>query len=89
MAAAPQGDTSDIRRGHSLVETNCASCHAIGREGASPLKGAPAFRDLHRRYPVEHLEEALAEGIITGHASMPEFKFEPKQVDEVTDYIKS
>jgi mono/diheme cytochrome c family protein len=32
---------------------------------------------------------ALGEGISTGHATMPEFKFEPKQVDEIIDYLKT
>jgi hypothetical protein len=32
---------------------------------------APPFRTLHERYPVENLEEPLAEGIISGHPSMP------------------
>ncbi len=49
---------------------------------------APPFRDLHKRYPVENLQEALGEGIATGHVAMPEFRFEPKQVDEIIDYLK-
>ena len=44
---------------------------------------------LHKRYPVETLEEALAEGITAGHSKMPEFKFEAKQVDEIIDYLKT
>ena len=65
------------------------TCHAIGRQGESPMAKAPPFRDLHKRYPVENLQEALGEGIATGHATMPEFKFEPKQVDEIIDYLKT
>ena len=38
---------------------------------------APPFRLLPQRYPVEHLAEALAEGIVTGHPAMPQFKFHP------------
>ena len=49
---------------------------------------APPFRDLHKQYPVENLQEALGEGIATGHATMPEFKFEPKQVDKIIDYLR-
>jgi cytochrome c len=51
-------------------------------ESASFPRSAP-------RYPVENLQEALGEGIATGHAAMPEFKFEPKQVDEIIDYLKT
>jgi mono/diheme cytochrome c family protein len=44
---------------------------------------------LHQRYPVETLEEALAEGITTGHPSMPEFRLEPDQINAVISYLKS
>ncbi|MET0314430.1 MAG: c-type cytochrome, partial [Hansschlegelia sp.] len=43
------------QRGLTFAKANCASCHAIGRTGASPLKIAPPFRTLHERYPVEML----------------------------------
>jgi hypothetical protein len=33
------------------------------------------FRTLGKRYPIEALEEALGEGIISGHPDMPEFRF--------------
>jgi cytochrome c len=50
---------------------------------------APPFRTLHERYPVETLQEALAEGIVTGHPSMPEFRFEPDQINDFLVYLKS
>jgi len=77
------------QRGSVLVRANCASCHAVGRVGESPLKIAPPFRTLHERYPVEDLEEPLAEGIITGHPTMPEFRFDPGQVGDIIAYLKS
>jgi hypothetical protein len=55
----------------------------------SPLNIAPPFHTLHLRYPVEHLEEALAEGITTGHPTMPEFKLDPGQIGDVIAYLKS
>jgi len=63
------------QRGFIILKTNCSRCHAIGKIGESPLKIAPPFRTLHERYPVEDLEKPLAEGIITGHPTMPEFRF--------------
>ena len=72
-----------------FVQANCAKCHAVGRVGDSPLSIAPAFRTLHERYPVESLQEALAEGIVTGHPSMPEFSLPPDQVEAVIAYLKS
>jgi len=77
------------QRGLVLVRTNCARCHSIDKVSASPLKVAPPFRTLHERYPVESLEESLAEGIVTGHPSMPEFQFDPGQVTDVIAYLKS
>lgn len=77
------------QRGRVFVQTNCANCHAVGRTGDSPLSIAPPFRTLHTRYPVESLQEALAEGIVTGHPSMPEFSLAPDQVMAVIAYLKS
>ncbi|WP_421726260.1 c-type cytochrome [Bauldia sp.] len=77
------------QRGFTFVDTNCSMCHAVGRFGDSPLGIAPPFRTLHERYPVETLQEALAEGIITGHPSMPVFVLEVDQVDDVIAYLKT
>ena len=79
----------DEQRGFTFVQTNCAICHAVGQYGDSPLKLAPPFRTLHELYPVESLQEALAEGIITGHPSMPVFVLDPDQVDNVIAYLKT
>jgi cytochrome c len=78
-----------VRHGHTLVEAACAVCHAVGRFDASPLKSAPPLREVHKRYPVEDLAEALAEGLITGHPSKPEFRFDARDVDDIIDYLKS
>jgi cytochrome c len=67
---------SPAQRGFVILKTNCSRCHAISKVGESPLKIAPPFRTLHERYHVEDLEEPLAEGIITGHPTMPEFRFD-------------
>jgi hypothetical protein len=48
---------------------------------------APPFRTLSRNYPVTALEEAFAEGVLVGHPDMPEFHFEPDQVDAIVAYI--
>jgi cytochrome c len=77
------------QRGLVFVRTNCARCHAVGKIGGSPLRIAPPFRTLHERYPVESLQESLAEGIITGHPTMPEFRLDPGQVADVIAYLKS
>lgn len=78
-----------IARGGALATERCADCHAVGRTGASPLAEAPPFRDLHLRYPVEHLAEALAEGIAVGHPAMPQFVLEPHEVEALILYLQS
>ncbi len=78
-----------VEHGHALVEANCSGCHAVGRADASPMPEAPPLRDVHQRYPVENLAEALAEGLTTGHPGKPAFKFEAREVDDIIDYLKS
>ncbi|MFC7477275.1 c-type cytochrome [Dankookia sp. GCM10030260] len=75
--------------GRALAQANCARCHAIGRTGSSPLAAAPPFRAIHQRYPVEQLAEALAEGIETGHAVMPEFQLGQTQIADLVAYLKT
>ena len=79
----------DVQRGTVIARTHCAQCHSIDKVGPSPLSVAPPFRDLHKRYPVESLEEAFAEGISTGHPTMPEFRFEPDQIGNLIAFLKS
>jgi cytochrome c len=77
------------QRGKTFALNNCARCHSIDRVTESPLKIAPPFRTLHHRYPVETLGEALAEGIYTGHPSMPPFELDPDQIHDLLSYLKS
>jgi len=84
-AQAPVQNPND---GFALLEASCARCHAIGKTGASPLEGAPPLRTLSRKYPLENLSEALAEGIMTGHPDMPQFAFQPTQIDAILAYLQ-
>ncbi len=77
------------QRGKTFAINNCAKCHAIDKVSPSPLKIAPPFRTLHKRYPVESLAEALAEGIQTGHPTMPEFQLDPDQIGDLLAYLKT
>lgn len=86
--AAAQMSPSE-QRGQTFVRANCGNCHATDRVSASPLKVAPPFRELHLRYPVESLQEALVEGVRTGHANMPEFQLDPGQASDVIAYLKT
>jgi cytochrome c len=77
------------QRGKTYALTNCAHCHSIDRVTESPLKIAPPFRTLHKRYPIESLGEALAEGIETGHPTMPAFQLQPDQIHDLLSFLKT
>jgi len=89
IAASAHAQSADVTsRGRLLAQRYCAACHAIDRQGKSPNAAAPPFRDLHRRYEVDNLAEALAEGILVGHPAMPEMRFPPDDVKALLAYIK-
>lgn len=78
-----------LAKGRSLLEANCSRCHAIGTDDESKHKEAPPFRVVVTRYPPDNLAEALAEGLVSGHPDMPEFVFEPDEVEAITSYLGS
>ncbi len=88
-SAACAQDAAALKRGEALLAKECSRCHATARTGESRHPQAPLFRSLAKRYPIESLEEALGEGIISGHTDMPEFKFEGDEVGAIVAYLKS
>jgi mono/diheme cytochrome c family protein len=88
-ATVAQEVKQDVKRGETLLTRDCGRCHAVARTGDSPRQDAPAFRTLGRLYPVDSLEEALGEGIMSGHPDMPEFKFDADDVGAIIAYLKS
>jgi cytochrome c len=89
MAAGQPAIAQALKHGEELLNRNCAACHAVARTGESPNKLAPPFRILGQRYPIESLEEALGEGIMSGHPDMPEFSFDAGDVGAIIVYLKS
>ncbi|WP_159729809.1 cytochrome c [Methylosinus sp. Ce-a6] len=80
-----------IERGRAIAKANCSRCHAIGARGKSPNPASPPFRSLTKKYPLDNLEEALAEGIVVGHGGldMPRFEFSPAQIEALLAYTAS
>ena len=76
------------QRGKAYAVAHCAKCHSVDRSTRSPMKAALPFRTLHNRYPVETLAEAFAEGIYTGHPTMPGFALDPDQIHDLLSYLK-
>ena len=87
LGTGPKQDETPAARGFDLLRTNCARCHAIDADSASPNEKAPPFRDVVKKYDPDALEEALAEGIVTGHNNMPEFAFDPDDVTAIIAYL--
>ena len=83
--AADERERSEA--GRALAERHCARCHSVGERGDSPHKDAPPFRNFAKMWPLENLEEALAEGIVTGHPDMPAFVFEPDEIDALIEHL--
>lgn len=78
-----------IARGKAIVVANCIRCHAGGRSDVSPLPAAPPLRTISSKYPLTHLAEAFAEGIVTAHPAMPQFILPPADIDALLAYVAS
>jgi cytochrome c len=77
------------QRGLTFVRIHCAQCHSIDQVSDSPITIAPPFRTLHLRYPIESLRRPLSEGISARHPTMPQFRLDPDQLEDVLAYLKS
>jgi mono/diheme cytochrome c family protein len=89
LGGGAKAASDPVTQGFDLLRANCARCHAIDQVSLSPEPKAPPFRDLVKKYEPQALEEALAEGIVTGHEQMPQFAFEPGQVSAIVAYLDS
>ena len=89
IAYAEDSDDKTVERGHELLKANCSRCHAITMDDSSAHEEAPPFRVVVTRYPPRDLAESLAEGIISGHPDMPEFVFQPPEIEAILAYLDS
>lgn len=93
VEAAPADPTGAalVKRGEAIARINCGDCHAIGVRGGSPNPKSPPFRTLSRKYPLDDLEEALAEGIVVGHEGleMPPFRFSAPRIEALLAYLRT
>lgn len=80
------------RAGRQIAQQRCAACHSIAGTRASPVPAAPRFSRLARRFPIDSLGEALAEGIgVRPHENvqMPEYVLEPQEIADLLAYLRS
>jgi len=88
QAETPRVASSDqVATGRAIAQAECASCHAVGETGASPLPDAPAFRHIRARYRFDVLAEELRAGIHVGDARMPAFDLSVQQIDALIAYL--
>ena len=78
-----------VRDGKTLVQKNCAWCHAVELQGDSPNPKAPAFRNLQRGYPILALRQPLSRGIARPHDVMPHFVLTDREIDMIVAYVNS
>jgi len=94
MAAGPVApalaqQSPAAQRGLTFVRLHCAQCHSVDPVSDSPLKIALPFRTLIQQFPLETLRRRLAEGITATHPTMPQFRLEPDQLNDVMEYLKT
>jgi cytochrome c len=80
-----------VARGHALAVEYCSRCHAVEPGKKSPVADAPPFYTFAQRWPLDDLEESLAEGIMVGHEKypMPVFQFDADQIHDFIAYLKT
>lgn len=89
VTAPATADETLAERGRIIADTYCSECHATGASDDSARAEAPPMRTFHQRWPVDHLAEALAEGIMVGHEDMPEFRMTTSEIDAFLAYLES
>ncbi len=86
--AERESDTR-VKLGQTLVNVNCAPCHAAGARGVSPNPDAPPFRELHKRHQMMSLRAPITRAIATPHETMPAFRPSSEELDAIVAYINS
>ncbi len=91
-AAAPLAlaqDRDAVAFGRTIAQRHCGECHAIDTGAKSPHPDAPPLPQLHRRFPVERMDEALELGMMDDHPRMPNFELDADERQALTAYLAS
>lgn len=84
--AEPATSTA-AREGHAFAQASCASCHAIGRSGASPNPVAPPFRAIVNR---EGASSETISAVLRGPHNVPramDFWISEREVEAIIAYM--
>ncbi len=87
-ARSASSDTPSEMRGRDFRARSLCAMSSIDRTTPT-TEDCASVSDAPPAISIETLAEALAEGISTGHPSMPEFRLEPDQINDLLSYLKS
>ncbi len=82
-------DPREVAQGEAIARQECAGCHGLPGQGASPNANAPPLEELLARYDQDVLAGDLIEGIQLGHDQMPLFDFNVIAADALVAYLRS
>ncbi len=80
-------ESEAIKHGKALAKLNCARCHGIELEGASPHEKAPPFWTLFSRRDVDTIAEMLVKKSTPDASDMPHFTITKKQAQDIGKWI--
>ena len=86
-AACAQASGSTAR-GAAVADRYCGGCHATGAAGDSVVAKAPVFRELHKRFMVQDLEDHLMIQLLNSHVDMPRFNLSAEELTDLIAYLK-
>lgn len=78
---------ADISHGRDLARANCATCHAVTIDGASPLHQAVPFWRMTIHRDVTTIERDLRNHALPQNNVMPVFNLTPKQAQDIAAWI--
>jgi cytochrome c len=84
-----RAEDPSAEEGRGLAEANCATCHSLDAEGASPFADAPPFRDVAKRYTEGELMDGFMEGLPVRHGAMPDWNMSEDQAIALSLFIMS
>jgi mono/diheme cytochrome c family protein len=78
------------QHGKELLESLCASCHAVGESGSSPHLDAPPFRTFGDAKLYDNdFAKRLQDGLDTIHRDMPTFRFGREDAEAAVNYLRA
>ena len=81
------GNAVAASRGEGLAQQWCSQCHAVSPGQQSPNPKAPTFSAIAAEPSAT--DYSLRVFLRTTHATMPNFKIDPDDIDDLVAYIRS